>query len=236
MDFPGNSHTAARIEEEKASEQVPENTPTTSEPKKVKKVVTGKVTENKPTLGKRFKNMFVHDGGNFAEHVVEKVVVPMVKDMALSIATQMVDGFRQGVEEMLFGPDAKDRRGRTTSYGTGRPVVNYTRYSSTSSVRRSSDRSERDRDRDGSSRRSNRVREIIVESREDGDAVLEELDAIIDSSVGHCTVGDFYAACGERTVSTDEEWGWTDLRDARVSKLGRDEFLISMPRPRPIDG
>lgn len=230
MEFPGNSINS-RIDDKQDPEQVPEKASMTSESKKVKKVVTGKVTENKPTLGKRFKNMFIHDGGNFAEHVVEKVVVPMVKDMALSIATQMVDGFRQGVEEMLFGPDGREKRSRTTSYGTGRPVVNYTRYSSSSTVRRS----ERDRDRGENNRRSNRVKEIIVESREDGDAVLEELDAIIDSQVGHCTVGDFYAACGESTVSTDEEWGWTDLSNARVSKISRDEYLITMPRPRAID-
>lgn len=239
MDFPGNSINS-RIEEKKP-EKAPDERTTEDlynekgldSPKKVKKVVTGKVTENKKNLGKRFKDMFIHDGGNFAEHVMEKVVAPMVKDMALSIATQMVDGFRQGVEEMLFGPDGKGERRRTTSYGTGRPVVNYTRYSSNTRVSRSGDRP--GRDRDDSIRRSNRVKEIIVETREDGDAVIEELEAIIDSDIGHCTVGDFYAACGESTVSTDEEWGWTDLRNARVSKLGRDEYLISMPRPRAIE-
>lgn len=238
MDFPGNSHTS-RIEEKKepAAESESAKTETPSEPKQVKKVVSGKVSQRPKSLGKRFKDMFVSDSSNFAEHVVENVVVPMVKDMALSIATQMVDGFRQGVEEMLFGPDGKERRQRSTSYGTGRPVVNYTRYSSTSSVRRSSSDRERDRPARGEAiRRSNRVKEIIVETREDGDAVLEELDAIIDNpNVGHCTVGDFYAACGESTRSTDEEWGWTDLSQARVRKLDEDEFLIVMPRPRPIE-
>lgn len=235
MDFPGNSHTSRIDEEKKDTAPGPAKTEAPSEPKQVKKVVSGKVTQRPKSLGKRFKDMFVSDSSNFAEHVVENVVVPMVKDMALSIATQMVDGFRQGVEEMLFGPEGKERRQRTTSYGTGRPVVNYTRYSSTSSVRRST--TDRDRPVRGEAiRRSNRVKEIIVESREDGDAVLEELDAIIDNpNVGHCTVGDFYAACGESTSSTDEEWGWTDLSQARVRKLDVDEYLIVMPRPRPIE-
>jgi hypothetical protein len=231
-DFPGNSHSA-RIEQSNPTAPEPDATVTPSETKVVKKVVTGKVTQNKETLGKKFKRMFLHDGGNFAEHIVEKVVVPTIKDMALSIATQAVDGIRQGVEEALFGPEGSGRR-RTTSYGTGRPVVNYTRYSSSSTVRRT----ERDRDRDSyrdRPRRSNRVKEIIVETREDGDAVLEELDALIDGEVGYCTVGDFYAACGESTTAQDEEWGWKDLSQARVHKLGRDEYLISMPRPRPIE-
>jgi hypothetical protein len=234
MDFPGNSHTAKRIEEKNDPEEAPVESKATSGPRQVKKVVTGKVAENKPTIGNRFKKMFLHDGGNFAEDIAQRVVVPMFKDMALSIATQMVDGFRQGVEEMLFGPDgAKDRRARTTNYGTGRPRINYTEYSSRSTVRRSSDPIRRDREDRG--RRSNRVKEIIVESREDGDLVIEELEAIIDGDIGHCTVGDFYAACGESTVSTDEEWGWTSLRDARVRKIDRDEYLIVMPTPRPIE-
>lgn len=234
MDFPGNSHTS-RIEENKDPTPESAKIETASDPKQVKKVVSGKVSQRPKSLGKRFKDMFVSDSSNFAEHVVENVVVPTVKDMALSIATQMVDGFRQGVEEMLFGPDGKERRRRTTSYGTGRPVVNYTRYSSTSSVRRTS--ADRDRPVRGEAlRRSNRVKEIIVETRDDGDAVIEELDAIIDNpNVGHCTVGDFYAACGESTRSTDEEWGWTDLSQARVVKLDEDEYLIKMPRPHPID-
>lgn len=230
MDFPGNSINS-RIEQKPDPEQVPENTKATSE-KTVKKVVTGKVAEHKPTLGKRFKNMFIHDGGNFAEHIVEKVVVPMVKDMALSIVTQMVDGVRQGVEEAIFGPDGREKRVRSTSYGTGRPRVNYTQYSSNTRVSRTESR---EPVRSRSVRRSNRVREILVKTREDGDRVLEELDGIIDSELGHCTVGDFYAACGEETVSTDEEWGWTDLSGARVHKITSDEYLIAMPRPRPIE-
>jgi hypothetical protein len=232
MEFPGNSHSA-RIEQQNTTASVPEATVTTSETKTVKKVVTGKVTQNKETLGRKFKRMFLHDGGDFAGHIVEKIVVPTIKDMALSIATQAVDGVRQGIEEALFGPDGSgSRRSRTTSYGTGRPTVNYTRYSSSSSRR-----PERDRDRDSyRSRRSNRVKEIIVETREDGDAVLEELDAIIDNpDIGYCTVGDFYAACGENTTPQDEEWGWRDLSKARVHKISRDEFLISMPHPREIE-
>lgn len=234
MDFPSNSHTA-RIEQKKDTEPEETGTETPSEPKKAKKVVTGKVTNHKPTLSSRFKKMFLHEGGDFAGHIVEKVVVPMFKDMALSIVTQMVDGVRQGVEEAIFGPDGKGERRRTTSYGTGRPVVNYTRYSSSSTVRRSGDAPIRRSDRYDRDRRSNQVKQIVVQTREDGDAVIEELEGIIDSDIGHCTVGDFYAACGESTVSTDEDWGWTDLRNARVREITRDEYLIDMPRPRPIE-
>jgi hypothetical protein len=78
------------------------------------------------------------------------------------------------------------------------------------------------------------VRDYILETREDADLVLEELDAVIDS-VGHCTVGDFYSTMGDTPNQTDEEWGWTSLSAARVTKVASNEFLISMPRPRPIE-
>ncbi len=225
--FPGNSHTS-RIE---AKGPTPAKSEETSEPKKV---VSGKVRQRNKPLSTRLKNMFINDGGSFGEYLVEKVIVPMMKDMALSVITQTADGVRQGIEDKLFGPDERGHRGRTTSYGTGRPVVNYTRYSNNTSMRR--DSSTRPPSGYAPIRRSNRLKDIVLESREDADLVLEELDAIIDTpDVGHCTVGDFYGLVGETTRSTDEEWGWTDLSQARVSKLSPKEFLISMPRPRPIE-
>jgi hypothetical protein len=227
-DFPGNSHSARISETPKpASEKSPE------ENKPVKKVVSGKVTQRPKPIGKRLKDMFITDGGNFGEYLVEKVVVPMVKDMVLSIIEQSAAGFRQGVEEKLFGPDDQGNRRRApTTYGSGRPVVNYTRYSSSSTVRRSADRPPGG---DTIKRRSNQVKEYILEDREDADMVLEELDAMIDSDLGHCTVGDFYSLMGDRPRSTDEEWGWTDLSTARVTKLSPNEYLIAMPRPKPIE-
>lgn len=224
--FPGNSHTSRMVKNDQ------ENSEDISEPKKAKSVVTGKVIERKKPLGTRVKDLFVNDGGSFAEYLVEKVVVPMMKDMVLSVITQTADGFRQGLEEKLFGPNDQRPRGRTVGYNGGRAPVNYTRYSSGSPMGR--------RDPNTrppgpySARRSNVVKEFIVESREDADAILEELDAVIDT-VGHCTVGDFYSTMNEAPETTDESWGWTNLAGARVSKLGMHEFLITMPRPRVID-
>lgn len=235
-DFPGNSHTS-RMTEKKDQAQEPEKSKTTSGTKKVEKVVTGRVTQREKKVGARLKDMFIQDGGNFGAFLVEKVIVPMAKDMILSVIEQTANGFRQGLEEKLFGPDENGRRSRTTSYGASRAPVNYTRYSTSSSTIRRGDTSTRPSYHRSPSavRRSNNVKEFIVETREDGDLVLEELDAVIET-VGHCTVGDFYSTMGENTTSTDEGWGWTDLSGARVSKLSADEYLITMPRPRPIEG
>jgi hypothetical protein len=178
--------------------------------------------------------MFLSDSGSFAEHLAENVVAPMVKDLAYTIVAQIGDGLKQGFEQMIFGPEGRKRTGRGTSFSTGRPVTNYGAYSS---------RRPEDRPPYGGSyrrepmRRSNRLKDVVVDSREEGYAVIEELQAKIDG-YGHCTVGDFYAAVDIIPNSTDELWGWrnVNLHDyARIRKLDVDEYEIVMPPPRELD-
>jgi hypothetical protein len=222
-EFPGNAHAQQRITENKAPE--PAKSEEASEPKKV---INGKVTTRNKPLGTRLKNMFLNEGAGFGEHLVENVVVPMIKDMALSIVTQIGDGLRQGVEGALFGADRVRPRPRSTGYGPTR--VNYNNISR-SSTRRPEDRPPYRRE---AVRRSNRVEDVIVESREAGDMVIEELNAKIDD-FGHCTVADFYSCVNIVPQSTDNDWGWSDIREARVHRLSPDEFVITMPRPRFLE-
>lgn len=224
-DLPGNSHTSRKAEPKPESPA-----PSVQTEEAPKKIVTGKVRTGKEPIVSRLKTMFIADGGSFMDHLVENVVVPMVKDIALSIVTQSVDGFRQGVEQKLFG-ESRPRSSVRSSYGSHVPV-NYSRYSANSAPTRST------AIRGGASRPvsrpSNQVQIVILDTREEADLVLEELDAMIDS-VRHCTVGDYYDLVGLTPQSTDDSWGWTDLSRARVNKVGHDEFQISMPRPKPID-
>lgn len=232
MEFPGNSINS-RINGNET--KTPANTEATSGEQRVKTVANGKTTNKHQTVGRRFKDMFLAEGNAFTGRIIEDIVAPKIRDMLFSVAAQALDGVKQGFEEVIYGPEgARDRRGRTTGYGSRRNI-NYSQYSASSSRRRPEDRPPR-----GDStviRRSNRVRDIIVSTREEGDMVLEELDALIDNdNVGHATVGDYYTAAGEDTKPTDEEWGWTDLSTARVRKVAEDEYLIMMPRPKPIEG
>lgn len=233
MDFPGNSHTS-RIVGNDGEAGTPE-ADGVSTPKKVEKVVQGKVITRKKPLGVRFKEMFASgNGDSFAEHLVENVVVPMIKDIILSVITQTAEGFKQGLEERLF--EGQPRPSRRSSYSDGRPPsVAYHRMSSSSTTMR----------RDSGTRppaprvirRSNVVEDIILASREDGDAVREELEAMIDS-VGHCTLGDLYDLVGITPKSTDEGWGWTDISRSRINRIpgsNPPEFLLTMPRPIPIE-
>lgn len=236
-DFPGNSNAARKPDPEP---QVPENVTelkvaAASEPKKVRKVADGKVS--KKPLGQKFKAMFVHDGGSFAEHLIEDVIVPMAKDMALSLVVQIGDGIKRGFEDMIFGPDETGRRrsSTTTIYGNNRPQVNYQRISSPTTIRPGV--SNRHGARQAVDRRANHVKHIVLHTRDEGDDVLEELEAMIDSTSKHfCTVADYYSAMGyEDITSIDHEWGWTTLLSARVRQQDDGMYFIDMPRPRPID-
>jgi hypothetical protein len=225
-DFPSNSHTA-RIKMEKE----PEKAESSSGEEANKKVVTGKVKERPKTIGGRLKDMFIADGGNFSEQLYENVIKPKAQEMAISIISTITDAVKDGFEEVITG--GRPRRGvnRPSTPGARGPRVSYNLISSRNR------NGSRFSDRDGvvPIRRSNRVRDLIVETRETGELVIEQLEGLIDSGVRHCTVGDYYDLMGERVVSTDHEWGWTNLQNARVRQLDDNEFLMVMPSPHPIE-
>jgi hypothetical protein len=75
--------------------------------------------------------------------------------------------------------------------------------------------------------------EVVLESRGEAEEVLSNLvDSIID--YGQATVADFYDLVGIATNFVDGKWGWTDLRNASVSRV-RGGYLINLPRTQPLD-
>jgi hypothetical protein len=225
-DFPNNSHVVRKQEQVETPKEgeVKEPTPIT------KKIVEGKVTERQKTLGVRFKDMFVAEGTNFSGQLYKNIVKPKVQDLALTILGTVLDGIKEGVEEVITGKPARRGGDRASGVFSGRRHTPYDRVRPAVPVRDS----QRFSDGVVPIRRSNRVQELIVSSREEGEAVLEALEAQIEGPIRHCTVGDYYELLGRSVVSTDHEWGWTDLSGARVRILSDNEYLIVMPTPRPI--
>lgn len=232
-EFPSNSHSSRNKGEGEEATQVKTEKVVQTETKTVKKVVEGKVSSKDKSLGKRFKSMFFEEfAEGYGKHLVETIVIPKTKDMFNTVASQIFDAMKEGVEEALFGPRRREERRRFFDNDRPTRITNYnSRYDSR---RRRDDRPPMGRSR--SSRRAAIVRDVFVETREDGRRVLDELNDLIDNpSYQHCTVGDFYALVGEPVRPIDEEWGWTDLRRARITMVDEDEFLIEMPPPRSID-
>lgn len=223
--FPGNSNKIRMTEPEKPEAASEQKTADKPEP-----ITKGKVTHRKRPLGLRFKDMFVTDGRGYAEELVQTIVIPMFKETLDSVIVQMVEGFKKGVQQAIFGDTPRPSGSVVRSSPFNYNKISTT--SSTTSIRRTTG---------GISsrapvRRSNVIKEVTVKDRATGQAVIDELVAMCDS-IGHVTVGDYYNLVQVPIMPTDESWGWgvDELAHAQVSKIALGEFLIDMPRPLPIE-
>lgn len=232
--LPGNSHTAKLKKEQQkagASEEA-EGSQAISDAEnneKVKKVVSGKVITKRKPLGVQFKEMFASEGEqSFMDYLINDVAVPMIQETIVTVIGSTLDGIKNGLEDRITGGRSEGRTSRLTSYGTGKRVDYNAQYRASRPSVRSTAPSPR-----MTIRRSNRVVDIFLETREDGMDIIEELQGKIDG-FGHCTVADLYACVGEDIKTTDEAWGWDTLEDARVRRLATGQFQLVVPRPIPI--
>ena len=216
-EFPPNSHTKKEGRPERSREKAP------SEKKEVARITTGKVTLRKKPLYKKFIEAFKpEDNRGFAEYTLLEVLVPSIKDAIADAGTSAI--------ENALGTSPNRRRRRSGGGG-------YTSYNRMGAAR---PRGRRDRDDDDDRRPRNDargpsdLREVIVDSRAQADEVIDTMIEMI-SKYEVVTVRDLLSMVGEQHSFTDEDWGWTSLRGARVHRIGRDGYLLDLPRPEALD-
>lgn len=226
--FPSNSKTQKQKVERVASSE--------ERVKKVEKVIVGEAKKQKRTFGKKMAEIFLEDDTkSVGSYLIHDVLIPAGKSLICDIV-----GWGGFAEMMLFG-DQRGGRARGSSSirrDGGRTVVNYGAYSSQSPSRvpiRGDVRDPRDRPRDIS--RIGRARhdfdEIVLETRGEAEDVLAILvDLTVD--YGMASVADLYDAVGITSNFTDEKYGWTELRNATVSRV-RGGYLLNLPRPQPLE-
>jgi hypothetical protein len=196
------------------------------EPKKLDKIIEGKVIQRKKPLGRKFTEIFI--GGDAREtrsHVLYEVMVPGIKDIVFDI-------IKTSTEQMLFGQGrAPSTRGRVVqSLGH----VAYNRMGQSSSNRYTSRmQQEEPRSISRRARATHDFDEIILEERSDCMDVIEELSNLIDQYQS-AKVSDLYELVGITGEFTDEKWGWTTMRDAGCTRV-KGGFLLNLPRPEPLD-
>lgn len=203
MEFPANTKTAAK-----------KKTASKTEKKAVEPVVSAEVTESKPGIGRRFKDVFL--GADFkgaSSYIVADVLFPAVRNM-------VVDATTKGVERFVYGDTAPTSR-RQSQRG-------HTSYRSSSSRHRALP--------DSPPRRSGPDRpnsnEIILNNREDAEQVLDGLVDMIDQ-YDIATVADFRELAGLPSSFVDNNWGWTDLGYVEAQQT-REGWVINLPNPEPI--
>lgn len=203
MDYQGNANKD-RDPEEKGKE------------KNVEKVVTGAVIVQKKSLGRKFKDLFVHaDLRNSVRYVFVEVMVPAARNL-------VVDATTKGIERMVYGESAVRRR----NYGTPGPRVTYN-----SPVRR--DYRQAPPVPSGPRRPSRQNRgDFILSSREEAEVVLERMRDIIDK-YEVASVADLNELVGFPSNHVDNKWGWVFLDDVPIRQI-REGYLLDLPAEEPI--
>lgn len=212
-EFPSNSEKSRGRPERK------------EQPKKVERVVQGKVVRRKKPLGKRFVEAFLGDGGDrrsVGSFITESIVIPALKET-------LADAFQQGLEVMLFG------EARSTSRRTGRRPGE---YGPVAYHRMSRPGRDDPRDRNTPREISRRGRanfdfdEIILSTRVEAEEVIDRMfDLVANYEVA--TVADLYDLCAIDSNFTDQKWGWEDFRGAGIQRV-TSGYLLDLPRPEPI--
>lgn len=211
-EIPDYKPNSKKYKEEQAQKQLAER-------KKVDKVISGTAKVKKKSEFRKFADNFIsEDVDSVTSYVVKDVIIPSVIDLIEDIVVG-------GIRTLLRGESGRrDSRDRRTSYGGSPSYINYNRMSD-----RRDDRSYRD----NQTRRGYDQGSVVVNSRADAEAVIEQMDGIIET-YGMVRVADLYDLVGMTSNYTDNNYGWTNIRNAEPVRLRDGGWEIRMPRAIPL--
>ena len=182
------------------------------EEKRVEKVVHGKVKKQKNNKRKLADLFISEDAGNVKNYIFLDVIVPAVKKAIYDLVVGALD-------MSLYGGRGGSGRRSTAD------KVSYRDYNSVS--RRDSRSYESARTTSGYS-----YDDIVLETRGEAEAVLSRMDEIMEE-YEIVRVADLYDLVGITGEHTDNKYGWTNIRNAKIVRV-RDGWKIEMPRALPI--
>lgn len=176
--------------------------------KRAEKVVHGKV-KTKANNARKLTDIFIsEDVANVKNYILMDVIVPSIKKAVYDLIVGTLD-------MSLYG-------GRGN--GGKRPTADKISYRDYSNVNRRDERSY------GSTRTASGYTydDIVVETRGEAESVLARMDEIMEE-YEQVRVADLYDLVGISGDYTDNKYGWTNIRNARVVRT-RDGYKIEMPR------
>lgn len=214
-EFPGNSYNNA-ARPKKIDKPDDKNIPI--ENTKLEKVIDGSAIVKKKSAFTKFKETFTGDDArSVGQYVFFDLVVPQIK-------STLSDVVSQGFERLLFGDNS--RGGRTYRNSRDRSYTPYNRMYRGSDA----DREERrPREISNRGRANHSFEEIILESRNEAEQVLDALTERI-RAYDIATVSDLYDAIGQSWTYQDSMWGWKSLSDSRVIRV-REGHSLDLPAP-----
>ena len=192
--------------------KIPDKNKKQPERQRLKKVISGTAVARKPSSSKKIMDaLFATDGKSIGEWLIFDVVIPTLKDTAVTML--------KGTVDMTFYGKADPRKKNGTK-------VSYDRYYTGGNSYTNAD----DRRRRGTMYDYD---EIVFESRNDAMSVLTAMEDIIDQ-YQWVSVAGYYDLCEISNHDyTADNYGWVNLRSADVVQLRDGGWTIRFPRPIP---
>lgn len=201
--LPDNSHKSRNEKKETSN-------PTSGE-KRAQKVIHGKVKKKKNEV-RKFTDIFIsEDAANVKSYILMDVIVPAVKKAIYDLVVGTLD-------MSLYG-------GRGSGKRPTADKISFRDYNGMS---------KRDERTYGGTRTTSGYTydDIVVETRGEAEAVLSRMDEIMEE-YGTVRVADLYDLVGVTGQYTDNNYGWTNIRNAKIVRV-RDGYKIDMPRALPL--
>ena len=188
-----------------------------AEKKKVDKVISGTAKVKKKSELRTFVDNFIADDiSSVKDYWIKDVLVPNIVDTIEDIVVG-------GIRTLLRGDSGRRTSRNSSSYGSP-SYVNYSRFS---------DRRDDRRNNDNQTRRGYGYDDVVVNSRADAEAVIEQMDGIIET-YDMVSVADLYDLVGMTSNYTDNNYGWKNIRNAEPVRLRDGGWMIKMPKPVPL--
>lgn len=187
-----------------------------TEEKRVQQVTSTPAIRRKKGMGKQFKSIFFGgDAKTALGYMWYEVIIPATKEMIL-------DAGREGLEKLIMG---QSRRQRSAPTAGPSGYVSYNRYAMGQQQQRPRAMTQRGRARHD-------FDEIVLETRQEADDVLDQLFELV-GKYGSAAVSDLYEMVGVASTHADQKWGWEELPGAGISRV-RGGYLLDLPDPTPL--
>ena len=180
------------------------------EKKKVEKVVSGEVKTKKNFL----EGFIAEDAKSVGRYVLIDVVIPTVKKA-------IVDSITEAAHRLFFGGSSRASNSSTASRVSYRSF-----YDSRYGDGRTSDTTQ--------TRTGYSYDTITIDNRAEAEEVLVRMDELIET-YGMASVADLYDLVGVTCEHTDNKYGWTNLRNAKVVRLIGGGYKLELPKALPFN-
>ncbi len=166
----------------------------------------GSVKKKNDSLPKLLNSIFASDAKTVKNNVITNVIIPGIKKM-------ISESFKSSVDGLLYGGEKKQS---STYDRVSWRERDYTSYSSNNNQIRNTPG-------------AYRVNDYGFVNRSDADSLLDKLKEYV-ARYGVVSIADFYDFLGEPHNFTDNNYGWTSLDEACVSRGNDDRWYIRLPK------